>query len=80
MTGDSSTVIKEHESSSWRKTVVSLERDARGRNQIRVGFYGKGKSGWYLQRAFDLAPSEVVAVSCGLDKALDTLSRQSENQ
>ena len=71
------TIIREHETSSWRKLVTTLERDPRGRHEIRVAFYYRAKDGqWRESRSLSFLPSESVAVSSALDHALDHLSRQ----
>jgi len=82
MSDTKSTVVREHQSSDFRMIRTTLERDARGRHQIRVTFCGKGKNGgWFEQRSTSFLPSEAVAVSSSLDRALDQLSRQTgDNQ
>lgn len=72
-----STVIGEHESSGYKKIVVTLDRDPRGRHQIRVTWCGRSRNGgWFEQRSVSFLPSEVVAVSCALDRAMDRLAGQ----
>lgn len=73
----SSTVISEHESGNYKKLVISLDRDTRGRHQIRVTWCGRSRNGgWFEQRSVSFLPSEAVTVSCALDRAMDRLAGQ----